>query len=132
LSLDDAAHLSLQLENAISAIEQRFGSVDFVTDHYDALQKSATANSGCAFPKEFYVAIKRLQFTGAPEKESSPYLRDFSTQVNAALVIGHYLTLDNKLPAQVTLPQRQCVQEAPLFQKSSCASKALRYRLGQE
>jgi len=123
LSLDDAAKLSRQLENAISAIEQRFGSVDFVTDHYDALQKSSDSNQRLRFPKEFYVAIKRLQFTGAPEKESSPYLRDFSTQVNAALVIGHYLTLDDKLPAQVTLPQRQCVQDAPLFQNSTCTNR---------
>ena len=123
LSLDDAAKLSRQLENAISAIEQRFGSVDFVTDHYDALQKSSDSKQRLRFPKEFYVAIKRLQFTGGPEKDFSPYLRDFSTQVNAALVIGHYLTLDDKLPAQVTLPQRQCVQDAPFFQNSSCANK---------
>gem|GEM_PF-1351086 len=123
LSLDDAAKLSRQLENAISAIEQSFGSVDFVTDHYDALQKSSDSKQRLRFPKEFYVAIKRLQFTGAPEKDFSPYLRDFSTQVNAALVVGYYLMLNDKVPAQVTLPQRQCVQDAPFFQNASCANK---------
>jgi len=119
LSLDEAAKLSPKLEKVIGAIEQRFGSVDFVTDHYEALQ----AQHQLRFPREFYIAVKRLQFAGAPEKGFIPYLRDFTTQVNAALVIGHYLTLDDKLPADVTLPQRSCLQDAPLFQNSSCANK---------
>lgn len=123
LSLDEATKRSRQLEKVIGEVEQRFGSVDFVTDHYDALQKSSDTKQRLRFPKEFYIAVKRLQFTGAPEKEFTPYLRDFTAQVNAALVIGHYLALDDKLPAQVTLPQGWCVQDAPLFQNSSCANK---------
>jgi len=123
LSLDDAATLSGKLAKVIDQIEEQFGSVDFVTDHYAALQKTGDSKRPLRFPKEFYSAIKQLQFTGGPDKDLSPYLHDFTVQVNAALVIGHYLTLDDKLPADVTLPQRQCVQDAPFLVKSACVNK---------
>lgn len=121
---DDEAHkLARKLTGVIDAVEERYGSVDFVTDHYDELQKNRDSTERLRYPKEFYVAIKRLQFTGAPDKELTPYLSDFTAQINAALVIGHYLTLDERSPAGVTLPQRRCGQEAPFFAGSKCASK---------
>ena len=123
MSVDEARQLARKLAGVIRAIEERYGSVDFVTDHYDGLQKNTDSTQRLRFPKEFYVAIKRLQFTGAPDKHLTPYLSDFTAQINAALVIGHYLTLDASVPAGVTLPQRSCGQEAPLFAGSKCASK---------
>ena len=123
MSVDEARPLARKLAGVIDAIGERYGSVDFVTDHYDELQKISAATQRLRFPKEFYVAIKRLQFAGAPDKGLMPYLSDFTTQINAALVIGHYLTLDESVPAGVTLPQRSCGQEAPFFASSKCASK---------
>lgn len=123
MSADEARRLAGKLAGVIDAVEERYGAVDFVTDHYDELQKNRDSTQRLRFPKEFYVAIKRLQFTGAPEKGLMPYLSDFTTQINAALVIGHYLTLDDHSPAGVTLPQRSCGQEAPFFASSKCASK---------
>ena len=123
LKLDETAKIAAKLTPVIDDIEERFGSVDFVTDHYDELQKNRDAKERLRFPKEFYVALKRLQFTGAPEKDFTPYLADFTTQVNAALVIGHYLTLDESVAAGVTLPQRQCAQDAPFLENSMCRNK---------
>jgi pimeloyl-ACP methyl ester carboxylesterase len=122
VGVDEARALARKLAGITDAVEERFGSVDFVTDHYDELQKSADPKERLRFPKEFYAAIKKLQFTGAPEKNLAPYLSDFTTQVNAALVIGHYLVLDERTAAGVVLPQRSCALEAPFFADSKCPS----------
>jgi hypothetical protein len=123
MTAGEARQLARKLAGVIDAIEERYGSVDFVTDHYDGLQKNHDSTQRPRYPKEFYAALKRLQFTGAPDKDLTPYLSDFTTQIKAALVIGHYLTLDDRSPAGVTLPQRTCGQEAPFFASSKCASK---------
>jgi pimeloyl-ACP methyl ester carboxylesterase len=123
LSADEAGALARRLGVVIDDVEERFGSVDFVTDHFAELQKLSDPTARLRFPKEFYLAIKRLQFTGAPELHLMPYLSDFTSQVNAALVIGHYLTLDARSPAGAMLPQRACRQDAPFFAASKCASK---------
>jgi pimeloyl-ACP methyl ester carboxylesterase len=123
LGLDEAAKIARKLAQVIDDVEERYGSVDFVTDHYDGLQKNGDPKQRLRYPKEFYIAVKKLQFTGAPDKDSTPYLADFTTQINAALVIGHYLTLDDHVTAGVTLPQQQCGQEAPFLENSLCRNK---------
>ena len=123
LKTDEAGKLAAKLAPVIDDVEERFGAVDFVTDHYDELQEHSDPKRRLRFPKEFYLAMKQLQFTGAPEKDFMPYQADFTAQINAALVIGHYLTLDASVPAGVTLPQRSCGQEAPFLASSKCAGK---------
>jgi pimeloyl-ACP methyl ester carboxylesterase len=122
-SLDEVPKLGRRLEQLLDKIEDRYGSVDFVTDHYDALQKNINPKERLRYPREFYVALKRLQFFGAPEKDFKPYTGDFAGQMEVALVIGHYLTLDDNLPDDVSLPQRPCVQDAPFFAGSPCTDK---------
>jgi pimeloyl-ACP methyl ester carboxylesterase len=123
MSSDEGGRLAGKLAGMIDGIEERYGSVDFVTDHYEDLQKVSDPTARPRFPKEFYVAIKQLQFSGAPVTELAPYTADFLAQRNAAIVIGHYLTLDERAPVGVTLPQKSCSQEAPFFAASQCRSK---------
>ncbi len=122
-SLDEVPKLGRQLKRQLEKIEDRYGSVDFVVDHYDALKKNQDPKERPRFPREFYVAVQRLQFFGGPEPNFKPYSGDFAAQVEAGLVIGHYLVLDDDTPDDIMLPQRSCVQDAPFFAGSPCTNK---------
>ena len=74
------------------------------------------------FPREFYTAIKTLQFTGAPESGFKPYAGDFSWQIDAALVIGHYLTLEEKSASGNATVARQCAASSPFLKNAQCAT----------
>ena len=114
--------ISARLEKLLGDIEEQFGSVDFVTDRYDDLVKSADAKSHPRFPREFYSAVKALQFTGAPELGVMPYSSDFAKQIDAALVIGHYLTLAEKSASQGAPVARQCAASSPFLKNTQCAT----------
>jgi pimeloyl-ACP methyl ester carboxylesterase len=119
----DAGHagaLSDRLAKLLGEIEEQFGSVDFVTDRYDELLKSADAGSRPRFPREFYTAIKVLQFSGAPETGVMPYSADFAKQIDAALVLGHYLTLMTTSASAAVA--RQCAADAPFLNNGRCAA----------
>ncbi len=74
------------------------------------------------FPREFYTAIKTLQFTGAPESGVKPYAGDFAWQIDAALVIGHYLTLEEKSASGNATVARQCAASSPFLKNAQCAT----------
>ena len=114
--------LSDRLAKLLGEIEEQFGSVDFVTDRYDELLKSADAGSRPRFPREFYTAIKVLQFSGAPETGVMPYAADFAKQIDAALVLGHYLTLMEKSASNSAAVARQCAAGAPFLNNGRCAA----------
>lgn len=122
LDVDEGREISRKLEKLLGDIEEQFGSVDFVTDHYAALQKGSDAKSRPRFPLEFYTAIKQLQFTGAPEVDYLPYSNEFAVQINAALVIGHYLTLDMRSGNDSLPVARQCALDSPFLNNSRCAA----------
>ena len=50
IDVEQANLLSDRMAKLLSEIEEQFGSVDFVTDHYDELLKSADARIASAFP----------------------------------------------------------------------------------
>ncbi len=122
IDVEQADLLSDRMAKLLSEIEEQFGSVDFVTDHYDDLLKSADARSRPRFPREFYTAIKTLQFTGAPESGVKPYSGDFARQIDAALVIGHYLTLEEKSASDSATVARQCAASSPFLKNAQCAT----------
>ena len=122
IDVEQASLLSDGLAKLLSQIEGQFGSVDFVTDHYDKLLKSADAVSRPRFPREFYTAIKTLQFTGAPEPGLKPYAGDFAWQIDAALVIGHYLTLALESASDSATITRQCAASSPFLKNAQCAT----------
>jgi hypothetical protein len=122
IDVEQAHWLGDSLEKHLSEIEARFGSVDFVTDHYDQLLKSGDAGSRPRFPREFYSAIKTLQFTGAPESGVKPYAGDFARQIDAALVIGHYLTLALESASGSPTITRQCAAGSPFLKNAQCAT----------
>ena len=117
-----AGVLGDRLEKLLGEIEERFGSVDFVTDRYDDLLRSPDVNSHPRFPREFYSAIKVLQFSGAPETGVMPYSADFAKQIDAALVLGHYLTLMEKSASNSAPVARQCAADAPFLNNGRCAA----------
>ncbi|MGZ8454868.1 MAG: alpha/beta fold hydrolase [Candidatus Binatia bacterium] len=122
IDVEQANWLGDSLEKLLSEIEARFGSVDFVTDHYDQLLKSGDAGSRPRFPREFYSAIKTLQFTGAPESGVKPYAGDFARQIDAALVIGHYLTLALESASGSATVTRRCAASSPFLKNAQCAT----------
>lgn len=122
IEIDNAKVLSRRLEALLGEIEAQFGSVDFVTDHYDALQKSTDAQARPRFPLEFYGALKALQFGGAPSQGHMPYSGEFAQQTNAALIAGHYLMLADQAGAANAPIARQCSVDSPFVSSSACAA----------
>jgi len=122
IDVEQANLLSDRMEKLLSLIEEQFGSVDFVTDHYDALLKSGDAKSRPRFPREFYAAIKTLQFTGAPESGVKPYSGEFARHIDAALVIGHYLALAAESASGSATITRQCAASSPFLKNAQCAA----------
>jgi hypothetical protein len=58
------------------------------------------------FPIEFFAALRYLQMSGAPEKDGLVFVADGRNQINAALLIAHYLTASDP---------RRCDLKGPPF-----------------
>lgn len=96
LTDDKVNKILAQLEKMIPDIEQNFGSADFVVDNFQALKKNKDFQKRYEkFPIEFFAAIRYLQLTGAPVNNALVFVADSRRRMNAALLIGYYLTADN-------------------------------------
>ena len=85
-----------KLEQIIPEIDENYGSADFVIDHFTALKKDAGfQNRFGKFPVEFFMALRFLQMSGAPEKDGLVFVADSRNRINAALLVAHALTAED-------------------------------------
>jgi pimeloyl-ACP methyl ester carboxylesterase len=84
-----------KLEELIPEIDENYGSADFVIDHFSALEKDSGFQKRFGnLPKEFFIALRFLQMSGAPEKDGLVFMADSRNRVNAALLIAHSFTAE--------------------------------------
>src|SRR6266498_2515978 len=106
------------LEEKLKIIEKYYGSVDFVVDHYADIQNSAPFKKDLGYPQEFFIALKQIQLSGAPQKDLSLYVGDINQQVNAALLVGYYLSR-----AGPGTEEGQCTLDNSFLDSSACKGK---------
>src|SRR5262249_4709471 len=97
--------LAQKLEKTLLDLINRYGSINFVTRYYDQIVAADPTFRTTYPPREFFVAVKNLQFTGAPSTNEFRTIMplhnlaldaDMSRfQVDAGLLIGYYLASDH-------------------------------------
>ncbi|MGE5220525.1 MAG: alpha/beta fold hydrolase [Chloroflexota bacterium] len=133
LKPEAAVKIAQRLEKILPQIEENYGSADFVVDHYAELKnddKGFQAAFG-KFPIEFFAAVRYLQMTGAPEKDSLVFVADSRNRINAALVIAYYFTPDN--PSRCSLKSglfAGTAADCEYCERLKAAGEELRARLG--
>ncbi|HVO96349.1 MAG TPA: alpha/beta hydrolase, partial [Terriglobales bacterium] len=85
-----------RFESLVAEIDERYGSADFVVDHFATAKSDAVfQKSFDKFPVEFFAAVRYLQMSGAPVKDGLVFVADSRNRVNAALLIAHTLTANS-------------------------------------
>ncbi len=85
-----------QIEKIVPEIEENYGSADFIVDNFAVLKKDASFQDRFdKYPVEFFVALRYLQMSGAPEKGGLVFVADSRNRMNAALLIAHTVTAKN-------------------------------------
>lgn len=79
-----------RVSKILSAVEADYGSVAFVEDHFEEI--SADLPSELKMPREFYAALRKLQFLGAPKEDGLIFTADVKSMIDISLVIGFHLT----------------------------------------
>jgi pimeloyl-ACP methyl ester carboxylesterase len=99
--------ITQQLGEIIPYLEANYGSADFVVDHFKTLEDDKEFQTKYGkFPKEFFVALRYLQMSGAPDKNSLVFMADSRDRVNAALLVAYYLAAEKT---------DRCRAKEPLF-----------------
>jgi pimeloyl-ACP methyl ester carboxylesterase len=92
LKLADSKKIADDLEGVLRDIDRFYGSADQIVDNFKALGKDdAFQKRFGKFDVNFFVALRYLQLSGAPEKGGLVFSVDSHTQVSAALVVVQQL-----------------------------------------
>jgi pimeloyl-ACP methyl ester carboxylesterase len=108
-----------KLKGVLSDLTEKFGSINFVTEYYDELEEKEPDKLKHPYPKEFYLALRTLQFFGGSEPSpliASEQVRE--AKVNAAFLLGYYLELNEERdfkPDAVFNPKNGCQPAAPFL-----------------
>lgn len=82
-----------RLGSVMAEIEENYISADFIVDHFAMLKADKEFQARFEkWPIELFLAVRYLQMAGAPVKNSLVFSADSRQRINAALVIGHYLS----------------------------------------
>lgn len=99
--------IAKQLEEMIPDIDANYGSVDFVVDHFKTLGNNIEFQKKYGkFPKEFFAAVRYMQMSGAPDKDSLVFMADSRDRINAALLAAYHLAAEKT---------DRCSAKEPLF-----------------
>jgi len=107
------------LKTMFTAFKASYGSVGFVIQNFqDLLQKDNGFKEKYRYPEAFFHAIRVLEHSGAPVEGLAfiATINDRTTkdrQVDAALLIGYYLSFDKDDPALD--PRSACRTDAPFL-----------------
>jgi pimeloyl-ACP methyl ester carboxylesterase len=121
-----------QLEKLIPAIDENFGSADFVVDNFSALKKDKSFQERFGkYPIELFAAIRYLQMSGAPEKDGLVFVADSRNRMNAALLIAHYLTAEKPSRCgKLDVLFKAAAQDCEYCERFRAARDELRARMG--
>ena len=92
--VDDAriSDIASDVERILTDLEPDYGSVDFVKDHFDRLQRDPNFPASLKkYPLEFFAALRTVQMLGAPDDNALVFTQDTKSMVDMALIIGYYL-----------------------------------------
>jgi pimeloyl-ACP methyl ester carboxylesterase len=121
-----------KLEQIIPEIEEHYGSADVVVDHFSDLKADANfQNRFGKFPVEFFLGLRFLQMSGAPEKDGLVFTAESRNRVSAALLVAHALTADN--PSRCSLKSKLFADAAPdceYCERIRAAREEMRARAG--
>jgi len=81
------------INQTLKDMDSTYGSMSFVMENYAALKKRDPNFKSFPYPKEFFKALRYLQFYGRPEKNLKFSPRTEQQRFNAALLMAHYLSL---------------------------------------
>ena len=96
LKMADSKTITDNLEKILPEIDSFYGSADQIVDNFDRLKHdSAFQKHFGRFDLSFFVALRYLQLTGAPDKSGLVFSVDSHSQVSAALVIVQQLATPN-------------------------------------
>jgi len=88
--------ITSKVAKIIQAVEEDYGSLSFVQDHYDEIKAQLAPE--LKLPQEFFAALRKLQFLGAPynkmkrNHEGLLFTADALKMVDVALTLGFHLT----------------------------------------
>jgi|RhiMetdeSRZDD1v2_1073273.scaffolds.fasta_scaffold41244_2 pimeloyl-ACP methyl ester carboxylesterase len=84
-----------KLKKEYDALEDEYGSLNLITLNYDRLKQDSRFTEEFPYPKEFFVALRKLQSVGAPQdKNSLFYVEEVEPLVTLAMVVGYYSMFD--------------------------------------
>ena len=84
-----------RLKKEYDALEDEYGSLNLITLNYDRLEKDTRFTGTFPYPKEFFVALRKLQSLGAPQdKNSLFFIEEVEPFVTLAMVVGYYSMFD--------------------------------------
>jgi len=89
--------LSGKVAKIINVLEDHYGSLNLLLDQFDKIE--ADLPNELKLQQEFFVALQKLQFLGAPKKEGLLFTADAVAMIDVSLLIGFHLTpgVDSKL-----------------------------------
>ncbi len=86
--------MSDKLSKLMAELERKYASMSFVVENYKELVRRDKDFAKYSYPKEFFIALRSLQFLGSPPVRAlQPEDPIKQEQVNAALLLGYYLAL---------------------------------------
>jgi pimeloyl-ACP methyl ester carboxylesterase len=99
---DHVGPITKTVEDILDKLGDDYGSLDFVTENFDALKNEQDFRAGgrFPFPLEFFSALRRVQMSGAPvDAKPLVFASDSKSLISAALLIASYLVAPNPIAA---------------------------------
>jgi pimeloyl-ACP methyl ester carboxylesterase len=89
----DLRKIKNKFKQTLKKLDRTFGSMSFVMENYAELKKRDPNLESFPYPKEFFKALRNLQFLGRPAKNLKFRSDTEQGHFNAALLVSHYLSL---------------------------------------
>jgi len=118
LTQDQRKNIRRALLELLTEIQTSYGSINFVTQNIkDLTKKDPNFKTGekYPYPEAFFNAVKVLEMSGAPVEGLTYNNSIKNEQIDAALMIGYYLSLDRD--GRLLRPQSACSVDVSFFRR---------------
>jgi pimeloyl-ACP methyl ester carboxylesterase len=110
---EQRAAINKRLVELLTEFNKVYGSVGFVIQNLEKLKDEKEFRDKYRYPEAFFKALRVLEYSGAPGEGLTYDEETKKKQINAALLIGYYLSFDKaSLPAD---RDSACKTEAPFW-----------------
>lgn len=94
---DPVERIKTKLKGIYERLEGEYGSIGFVVQYFDKLQKDKSFTTAYPYPREFFNAMQQLQLFGAPQPSDALWFGErIQSAVNRAMVLGYFALMDDK------------------------------------